>query len=750
MKKPFSFKKFVMYAVSFFGYLFLTLLDEEFSPFSLALLIAHLYAGLNPLPSFLLYGAPFLLAFDWVKLGCALFAGTLISIAFALYAKKDKAPKFELVAVACFALVPYCAFHPKALPIKLIVCAAIILSSFIMTKGAKVLLIKGLKYRLGADDFSSAAFTCIFCGYGGIIAFGEGFYLAITLLLVLFSALLLGGCSPLLLGCVAAIPLALFRLDLAPIGVLAIYSLGVLLTSNYSRLLTAVYCAVLTALLYFFTDLFVQGDIVTPVLLGAVFIIYLFFSDRLIQKWKRALKIHRSDNLSRYLINTHRSDIAGKLFEISAVFDEMSYAVANLKSPPQDKQTAAQLIACEITQTVCSNCKRHQFCEKHFSTLDEELNKIVFFGLSKGSVNFVDLPKDFSCECHRTEKIVNLTTRRISEYLASTEEKIALNRSRDLMANQTDGVASALKRLAVGFSKQLESDYESETLIKQALAKRGICVKELTVFVGGEQEEIGVVLEREQVKNPQLLKSIDEIMGYKSIIVNNRRISEDLCAIKISRRPDHDAVFGLKAKIKNGSKKSGDTHSIFKISESKFLAILSDGMGSGAKAEETSSNAISLVETLYKAGLDSKTVLPIVNKLLTLISDDNFTAMDLCLVDLNAPSADFVKIGSPYSFILTKDTVKIIEGGSLPLGILDEISPTTCHTDLTANDLLILISDGVADAFGSSSDLVEFLSMQKALNPQTLADRLIDRALELDGGYAKDDMTAFCIRIFKR
>ena len=60
------------------------------------------------------------------------------------------------------------------------------------------------------------------------------------------------------------------------------------------------------------------------------------------------------------------------------------------------------------------------------------------------------------------------------------------------------------------------------------------------------------------------------------------------------------------------------------------------------------------------------------------------------------------------------------------------------------------IAAGVADAFGSSSDLVEFLSMQKALNPQTLADRLIDKALSLDGGNAKDDITAFCIRIFKR
>ena len=75
MKKPFNFKKLVKYAVSFFGYLFLTLLDEEFSPFALSLLIANLYVGLSPLPSFLLYGVPFVFSFDWTQIACALFAG---------------------------------------------------------------------------------------------------------------------------------------------------------------------------------------------------------------------------------------------------------------------------------------------------------------------------------------------------------------------------------------------------------------------------------------------------------------------------------------------------------------------------------------------------------------------------------------------------------------------------------------------------------------------------------------------------
>ena len=749
MKKPFNLKKWISYAVSFFGYLFLTLLDENFSPYALSLLVANLYVGLAPVQSFLLFSIPFLFSFDGIKIACALFSGAIIMLTFLIYGEKKAKPKFEIVAIYAVALTPYCIFHPNALPLKLIVSGAIILSSFIMAKGARVILIKGLKYKLDAEDFSSAVFTCIFCAYGAIIAFGEGFYLAIALTLTLFTSSLIGGATTLLIGVITAIPLALFRLDFTPISVLALYSLGIMLASNYSKLLTALYCALLTAVLYFFTDFLGKSEF-TAILLGIVFTIYLFFSDGALNKWKQRLKIHKADNLNRYLVNAHRNEISSKLFETSAVFDEMARSLDNLKTPPQTKQQASQTISSEISEKICLNCKRYHTCTKLIPDLHDELNRIVFFGLSKGCLNFVDLPKSFSNVCHKSEAVVDFVIKRIKEYLSAVENKLALNKSRDLMSSQTTSISHAIKHLAVNFSKQLVPDLNAEQKLISNLAKYGISVKELSIFAGEETEEIITVLESRQAQNPALLKAIDEIQGYKSIISDNNRLSEELSALKIVRRADFDAVFGLARKIKSGSEKSGDTHSIFKITESKFLAVLSDGMGSGERAEETSSSAISLVETFYKAGLDSNAVLPIVNKLLTLSCDDNFTAMDICSVNLLDCSADFVKIGSPYSFILTKDTVKIIEGGSLPLGILDEISPTVCKANLNCGDVIILVSDGVSDAFGSSSDLVEFLSLQKALNPQTLADRLIERALMLDGGDPKDDMTAFCIRIFKR
>ena len=67
------------------------------------------------------------------------------------------------------------------------------------------------------------------------------------------------------------------------------------------------------------------------------------------------------------------------------------------------------------------------------------------------------------------------------------------------------------------------------------------------------------------------------------------------------------------------------------------------------------------METYYKSGLSSELILSTVNKALTFNREDDFTAMDVGVVDLFDGSADFIKIGTPYSFIITRDSVKILK-----------------------------------------------------------------------------------------
>ena len=215
------------------------------------------------------------------------------------------------------------------------------------------------------------------------------------------------------------------------------------------------------------------------------------------------------------------------------------------------------------------------------------------------------------------------------------------------------------------------------------------------------------------------------------------------------RKPYFDAAFGIATTAKHGQNASGDTHSVIRIDERRFMVALSDGMGSGEYARRISESTISLLESFYRAKMPSDLVLSTINKLLTFHKEETFACVDIALVNLDNGDAHIVKIGSPCGFILSDNTIKVLEGSSLPLGILDSMRPDTASYTLSENDVLLFVSDGVTDAFGSIADIYDVLKSIPANNPQQLADGLLTQAIHAYGGLPKDDMTAIAVRLFR-
>ena len=173
-------------------------------------------------------------------------------------------------------------------------------------------------------------------------------------------------------------------------------------------------------------------------------------------------------------------------------------------------------------------------------------------------------------------------------------------------------------------------------------------------------------------------------------------------------------------------------------------------MGSGEYARRISDCALSLLESFYRAGMAGETVLSTVNRLLSFNREESFACMDMATVNLDSGRADIVKIGSPLTFLLSEQSVEILEGDSLPLGLLDGIHPTALERTLENGSVLLFISDGVTAAFGSSTDIADYLMLRRTENPQALADDLIAEALARTGGAPPDDMTAVAVRLFEQ
>ena len=65
-------------------------------------------------------------------------------------------------------------------------------------------------------------------------------------------------------------------------------------------------------------------------------------------------------------------------------------------------------------------------------------------------------------------------------------------------------------------------------------------------------------------------------------------------------------------------------------------------------------------------------------------------------------------------------------------------------------DMIVLTTDGISDAFGSSQEVIDFLRKVPAKNPQNLADELLNKAITMADGKKRDDMSVLAVRVYKK
>jgi stage II sporulation protein E len=229
---------------------------------------------------------------------------------------------------------------------------------------------------------------------------------------------------------------------------------------------------------------------------------------------------------------------------------------------------------------------------------------------------------------------------------------------------------------------------------------------------------------------------------------------EKECKLQFGESQRYKIVTGISRKTKQYADTCGDNYSSIPIEDGKHMLALSDGMGSGSRADAESSIVVSLLENFLEAGFDLDMTVHTINSVLVLRSrEEMFATADLCVVDLVTASTDIVKIGAVSTFIKRKDHVDIIKAPALPMGILEEIQVETINVVLEDGDMIIMVTDGITDSIDSELDqdkwLADTISKCDTRNPQELADFIMEEALKQTNGIANDDMTVMVSRVWK-
>ncbi len=722
-----------------------------FLPLSCSLYIGLLYAGVGILP----LSASFILSFLVFKNAAFVLVGATFALLygaiFYLYKVKQKKPSVETVIYTILGLAPYFLLNVGLNVVEKLVYTAIIgIFSFVSIIGAIGFFIKIQGATVKLSQNVCAAIVFIVCAVGAIKLFGINVVKPLSVgAFLLLSRYYKNPTATIWCG-LLAIPLAIASKSSLWFSCFVLFYVATVLFKSAP--------ALICALSLFATDLicglvfkfYPQYGYVQAIPTAIFLFIAGLIPNSAIKSLREKYALSAEEKLTKEVIARQRSQTASKLYEISGVFYQMEDAFDKLKKCCQSTDVLIEKMSEETLYNMCATCAFRERCKSHGLIDTAVIEKIVRIGVAKGRVSIIDLSREFTEFCTYPNSIIYEVNRLIGQYYEYINQAENGDKSKEVLSLQARGVAFAMKTLAFELSKTMPENSTIEKRIVKNLLKLGISCESVMVF--GDKDEIFISLTTydDSFEPSDFSDAISYSVGYELTVTQKDELPDGSFCFFLQQKPPFDAIFGVSKITKAGSNACGDSHSLIKIDHNHFLIALADGMGSGETAEKTSQSALNLIEAFYKAGLDSEFILNMVNKLLSITIDDNFSAIDVALVNLKAGTTSFIKIGSPYGFILSKEGIRFVEGSSLPLGILDDLHPTTASADLKDGDVIILVSDGVTDSFGSSGDFVEFLKTAPLNNPQNLADEIVKRALFLCGGVAQDDMTALCVRLIEQ
>ncbi len=721
-------------------------------PLSLGLYLSLIICGGNLIAAPVIYIACSAVHVNLTAFLCSLAESAFLAAIVFTYRRTQRKIKFEAAAFMLVALAPFIALSdwdaPALAPLgspylSRAVAAAVVLVGFLFAyKSVYACIFRLGRCRLKEDELFSLA--AVYAGAGiGFINLAGGFaYTALCAFLLSLAARFFKSPAALLISVAVGIPPCVATLSLTPLTVCVCTGAVSLLFARAGRCAAPLcVCALLCGRGYL-EGWFTQGLALALVRAAAVIIccsLAIIPSEKRLENLMNTLTVKR--DLDDAAINRERERTGEKLYRISEVFREVECAFKDMDGDA-DEAGAKKRVVAELKERLCAKCEKRARCEK--SVVYKGFYSLAEAGAAKGKVNLIDLPPAVTQNCTRPADVIRELNSLLAEYRRFMTEAENAKNGRLLLADQARGISAVLKNNAVELCREKKSGGGGRAVVR-ALASFGIACPE--AYLSPENGEIACVIAG-KFSLPAVCAALERVTGEKYMLKDKTDLGGEKACCVFCRPPRYDAVFGVAAIKKSGEAASGDTHSVIRINEHRFLMALSDGMGSGEYARKVSRTAISLIEAFYRAEMPEGTVLETINKLLAFSREERFACIDICSVDLNSGAAEFVKIGSPVALILRKGQVKVLESESLPLGILDSLRPTVATDRLEDGDMLVFMSDGITSAFSSTPELVEFLQPLKPLNPQNLADKLLSGALERTGHKADDDMTVLCTRIF--
>lgn len=211
-------------------------------------------------------------------------------------------------------------------------------------------------------------------------------------------------------------------------------------------------------------------------------------------------------------------------------------------------------------------------------------------------------------------------------------------------------------------------------------------------------------------------------------------------------------VFGQRCCNKKGEDVCGDTFSFTNFGRKRAVMLLSDGMGTGKKANEDSRRLIETLEDLLEAGISEEFALEMIQDALLFQDKGAFSTIDAAVISLKTGILKLLKAGGMATFIRHKNSVERIMPAALPPGCRIGQQFDLKYKKLYDGDMVIMVSDGMLEFENMpeiSFRMESLIGKIKTNNAQVFANELIEAVPVLEDGY-DDDRTVLVAAIWEK
>ncbi|MGI6239891.1 MAG: SpoIIE family protein phosphatase [Christensenellales bacterium] len=410
-----------------------------------------------------------------------------------------------------------------------------------------------------------------------------------------------------------------------------------------------------------------------------------------------------------------------------------------------DPTYGEQLLLARMRSALCAGCPDYAACWPGSNSRAVKLFcQLMSASIECGGSPFDngEIPPEIRRLCRRGMTVPARLGALLNDFAAQRHRKLRLMEARRLIGAQFSQAAELLNALAMDQAKPLSARDGAAARARESLIAAGLPIKEV-VALKSSALEITIELRKPWTEDElsRAERGLSFSLGRPFVLETQRNataVFTPRCALS--------APAGASALPAEPDLPSGDSHMIRRLPGDKLLVAISDGMGSGEAAAEESDKVLRLIHALVAAEVPRELTVSTVNGvMLARGGEELFATVDMLLIDLANARAEFTKLSACRSYIVRAGEVMTIEGGRLPLGILEEVQPGITNVNVRAGDLIVMMTDGVAEAL--PEEVMEDLVVNAAFAPsEAIAEALVNAAAAR-AAKRRDDMTAVCVKI---